>query len=111
LIRHHGSPIGAGLSRQETTMKTIAELEAASDAATAAYHAADTRLASLNTLINMITRLEDIDGLTSEDEGDIANLRARSHARRPALVAECNRLEDASRAAARALNDAPEEAA
>ncbi len=90
--------------------KTIAELEAASDAATAAYSAADARLAAVDTLLRKLSALEDIDHLTAEDESDLDSLRARSRARRPALVAECNRLEDLARTAAKALNDAPEEA-
>lgn len=92
-------------------MKTIAELEAASDAATEAYATADNRLGALDRLANLLSRLEDIDGLTSDDEGDIASLRARCVARRPALIAECDQLETAAIAAQHALNDAPEEAA
>lgn len=92
-------------------MKTIAELEAAADAATEAYEAADNRLSAVDTLLRKLSSLEDIDGLTPDDESDIASLRDRAHARRPALVAECDRLEDAARAAQRALNEAPEEAA
>ena len=92
-------------------MSTIADLEAASNAASEAHAAAALRLSTLHKLIKALEHLEDIDMLTAADEADIANLRARSDVRRPLLVAEVDRLEDASLAAQRALNDAPEEAA
>lgn len=89
--------------------KTIAELEAAANAASKEYSAAETRLGSLIRVIKAVTVLEDIDMLTAEDEADVARLRDRAHARRPLLVAECDRLEDASLAAQCALNEATEE--
>lgn len=91
--------------------KTIVQLEAESNAAMAALSAAETRLRSLESLRNLIMRLEDIDMLTAEDESDIASLRHRADVRRPLLAAEYDRLEDVALAAQRALDDAPEEAA
>ena len=89
--------------------KTIADLEAAADAASKEYSAAETRLDSLIRVIKAVTVLKNIDMLTAEDEADVARLRDRAHERRLLLVAECERLEDASLAAQRALNDAPEQ--
>jgi hypothetical protein len=102
-----------------TAPKTIAELEAASNAAHAAFVASGNAIGAMTDLVNALIKVEDaaIDGGLPEEVKSkidglgvfsiITDLKARIAAER----IENDRLEDACLAAARALNDAPEEAA
>jgi hypothetical protein len=102
-----------------TTTKTIAELEAASNAATAAYEHALDRAAKIRSVVNALWEAEcaseelpaDVLTSVSSQFAALAPVRVRLRREIESVAASLDALEDAKFAAARALNDAPEEAA
>ena len=103
-----------------TNALTIAALETASDAASAALSAAEAHLDAVSLAIKALVAVRDLvsfDGaLTEDDKSDLGDHGAttgicRLRAKIPGIKAEIDRLEDVALAAARELNEAPAEAA